>query len=85
MDRAGERGGKATAEHELARLGGLRKPSGLITYTLLHVLSLLLLYQLLDARYLEGLMYLLAIYWILVLLILLSTRWLIKQKTEIKR
>lgn len=69
---------------ELARLGGLRQPLVVSSYTLLQGLLLGLAYQLLDSHYLEWMMYLLAIYWMLVLLVLLSRRLIIKQKAGFK-
>ena len=65
---------------ELARLGGLRHTPRLVAYTLLQGLALVLMYQLLDSQYLAWIVYVLAVWWLLVLLVLLSRQWAVGEK-----
>lgn len=65
---------------ELARLGGLQQTPQLVAYTLLQGLALVLMYQLLENQYLAWMVYALAAWWLLVLLVLLSRRWAVGEK-----
>lgn len=72
------------AAMELARLGGLQNTVAIAGYLLLQGLALALVYQLLDSQYLVWMVYTLAAWWVLVLLVLLSGRWVIREKKGFK-
>ena len=72
------------AAMELARLGGLQNTVAIAGYLLLQGLALALVYQLLDSQYLVWMAYALAAWWVLVLLVLLSGRWVIRENKGIK-
>jgi phosphatidate cytidylyltransferase len=65
---------------ELAHLGGLQETPVVAGYVLLQALALALVYQLLGGQYLAWMVYALAVWWVLVLLVLLSRRWAVKEK-----
>ncbi len=69
---------------ELARLGGLQQPLVVTAYMLLQGLALAWVYQLLDSQYLGWMIYTLAVWWVLVLIVLLSGRWAVKEKKGFK-
>ncbi len=69
---------------EMAHLGGLKQPLMMAAYLFLQVAVLLLADQLLQNPYFSWLIYLLAAWWVLVLLVLLSGRWPIKENAGTK-
>ncbi len=72
------------AAMELARLGGLQNTVAIAGYLLLQGLALALVYQLLDSQYFAWMTYILAAWWVLVLLVLLSGRWVIRENKGFK-
>ena len=69
---------------ELARLGGLSRTSSIALYLLFQGLALALVYSLVGSRYLTFITYALAAWWLLVLIVLLSGRWRIRQENKMR-
>lgn len=69
---------------ELARLGGLVQTPVVLGYIILQGLVLALVYLLLDSQYLVWVIYALAAWWVLVLIVLLSGRWTIEKEEKVR-
>ncbi len=69
---------------ELARLGGVRQPLAVSGYVLIHGLSMVLVFRLRDTQYFEWILYVLVLWWVLVLMVLLSRRWAIRENAGFK-
>lgn len=69
---------------EMAHLGGLKQPLAMAAYGFLQVLFLILADQSMASPYFAWSIYLLAAWWVLVLLVLLSGRWPVQESPGLK-